>query len=340
MISPAIPVNEIERLAALKNTGLLDDLTTGDFDRFTRLAQALFGCKISLFSLIDEKRQWFKSRQGTALKETPRDISFCAHAVFDNQLLYVPDATIDARFANNPLVTGEPAIRLYAGLPLHSVDGFPLGTLCIIDDIPRELNSLQLTLLADLAALAEAEIARSTLTNQLAQLQREKQLVDIQKQRLNAFIDSSRLATWEWNVQTGDTLFNPRWAEIIGYDLHELMPLSVDTWLKLIHPNDKAQSARLLQRHFSGESPYYNMECRMRHRNGHWIWVQTQGKVINRNAQGEPLQMAGTHLDITERKARETDIIEAYAILQRVCQQSGLSINETEPPAASNQVNL
>ena len=324
------PENEIERLHALKASGLLDTAPAAEFDRFTRLAQALFGCKISLFSLVDEDRQWFKSRQGTALKETPRDVSFCAHAVFNNQLLYVPDASTDERFADNPLVTGAPAIRLYAGVPLHSVDGFPLGTLCIIDDIPRELNQLQLTLLQDLAALAEAEIARSTLTKQARQLEQDKSLLEQHQQRLQAFIEGSRLATWEWNVQTGDTMFNARWAEIIGYELHELMPLSVETWLKLIHPADKARSERLLQRHFDGELPFYELECRMHHKAGHWVWILTQGKVVSRTEQGQPRLMAGTHQDITERKANEDAITEAFSLLQRVCRNAGLDISRAQ----------
>jgi PAS domain S-box-containing protein len=329
MQAPAIPDNEIERLQSLIASGLLNEQPDAGFDRFTRLAQALFGCKISLLSLVDEKRQWFKSRRGLTVAETPRDVSFCAHAVFNDKLLYIPDATADKRFADNPLVTGEPAIRLYAGVPLHSVDGLPLGTLCIIDDIPRELNALQLTLLQDLAALAEAEIARSTLANQAAQLERDKALLEQHRQRLAAFIDSSRLATWEWNVQTGDAIFNERWAEMLGYDLYDLLPLSVDTWLKLVHPTDKAQSERLLQRHFAGELPFYELECRMQHKNGNWIWVLTQGKVISRTDQGQPRLMTGTHLDISDRKANEAAITEAYSLLQRVCRNAGLDISKS-----------
>lgn len=327
MQPPAIPDNEIERLQALIESGLLDNDIDTDFDRFTRLAQALFGCKISLLSLVDEKRQWFKSRLGIAATETPRDVSFCAHAVFNDQLLYIPDASADQRFADNPLVTGDPAIRLYAGVPLHSVDGLPLGTLCIIDDIPRELNALQLTLLQDLASLAETEIARSTLTRQAEQLQRDKKLVEQHRQRLAGFIESSRLATWEWNVQTGDAIFNERWAQMLGYDLYDLLPLSVDTWLKLVHPTDKAQSERLLQRHFNGEIPFYELECRMQHKDGHWVWILTQGKVISRTEQGLPRLMAGTHQDISERKASEAAITEAYSLLQRVCRNAGLDIS-------------
>jgi PAS domain S-box-containing protein len=318
MQKPLIPTNEAQRLLALAESGLLNDSSDDRFDRFTRLAQALFGCKISLFTLIDENKQWFKSRIGTALTDTPRDVSFCAHAVYDDKLLYVPDATADPRFADNPLVDGAPAIRLYAGVPLHSTNGLPLGTLCVIDDIPRELNNLQLTLLQDLAYLAEAEIARSELAHQAAQLARDKTHLAVSQQRLNAYIDSSRLATWEWNVQTGDTIFNPRWAEMLGYDLHELMPLSVETWHKLIHPADRAKSERLLQRHFAKELPFYELECRMQHRNGHWVWILAQGKLVSYTDSGAPRIMAGTHIDISERKATEDAIAEAYKLLQRV----------------------
>ncbi|HSG51151.1 MAG TPA: PAS domain-containing protein [Rheinheimera sp.] len=326
MQHPPIPENEAERLAALIDTGLLDSLETDHFDRFTRLAQALFGCKISLISLIDSNRQWFLSRTGTNLTETTRDVSFCAHAVFHDQLLYVPDASADQRFAENPLVTSGPAIRLYAGVPLHSAEGMPLGTLCIIDDIPRELNSLQLQLLEDLAVLAETELNRMALIKQAENLRQDTKALEIQKQRLNAFIEGSRLATWEWNIKTGDTIFNWRWSEMIGYELHELMPISVETWLKLLHPADKARAERLLERHFAGEIPFYEMECRMQHKDGHWVWISTQGKVISRTEDGRPWIMAGTHQDISERKANEAAITEAYSLLQRVCRNAGIDI--------------
>lgn len=320
MQKPDTPVNEAERLRALKASGLLNSEAAPQFDRFTRLAQALFGCKISLFTLIDEDKQWFKSRMGIALTETPRDVSFCAHAVYDDKLLYVPDAAADPRFSDNPLVVGEPAIRLYAGVPLHSTEGLPLGTLCVIDDIPRELNKLQLTLLQDLAYLAEAEIARSELTQQTEKLARDKAILTIKQQRLSAYIESSLLATWEWNVQTGDTIFNSHWAEMLGYQLHELMPLSFDTWSKLMHPADREKAERLLQRHFANELPYYKLECRMKHQDGHWVWILTQGKVISTTDTNQPRIMVGTHMDINERKATEEAINQAYNLLQRVCQ--------------------
>ncbi|WP_445767039.1 PAS domain-containing protein [Rheinheimera sp.] len=297
---PALPHNEAERLQALTLSGLLNNMADERFDRFTRLAQALFGCKISLFTLVDEKKQWFKSRQGTALKETPRDVSFCAHAIFNDDVLYVPDASLDPRFADNPLVSGPPAIRLYAGVPLHSPQGYPLGTLCIIDDSPRELNALQLALLQDLAALAEAEIAaRFSL---LVQQRKQQELLaaDNTIKRLQSIIDTSLLATWEWNVQTGDVIFNERWAQQLGYALYELLPLHFDTWVKLVHPDDRVKAEQQLQRHFSGELEHYKLHCRMKHKDGHWVSILTQGRLISRTEQGAPRLMAGTHQPVVE----------------------------------------
>uniref|UniRef100_UPI004047C26F PAS domain-containing protein n=1 Tax=Rheinheimera sp. TaxID=1869214 RepID=UPI004047C26F len=297
---PALPHNEAERLQALTLSGLLNNMADERFDRFTRLAQALFGCKISLFTLVDEKKQWFKSRQGTELKETPRDVSFCAHAIFNDDVLYVPDASLDPRFADNPLVSGPPAIRLYAGVPLHSPQGYPLGTLCIIDDSPRELNALQLTLLQDLAALAEAEIAaRFSL---LVQQRKQQELLaaDNTIKRLQSIIDTSLLATWEWNVQTGDVIFNERWAQQLGYALYELLPLHFDTWVKLVHPDDRVKAEQQLQRHFSGELELYKLHCRMKHKGGHWVSILTQGRLISRTEQGAPRLMAGTHQPVVE----------------------------------------
>ena len=297
---PALPHNETERLQALTLSGLLNNMADERFDRFTRLAQALFGCKISLFTLVDEKKQWFKSRQGTALKDTPRDVSFCAHAIFNDDVLYVPDATLDPRFADNPLVSGPPAIRLYAGVPLHSPQGYPLGTLCIIDDSPRELNGLQLTLLQDLAALAEAEI--TARFSQLAQQRKQQELLaaDNTIKRLQSIIDTSLLATWEWNVQTGDVIFNERWAQQLGYALYELLPLHFDTWVQLVHPDDRVKAEQQLQRHFSGELEHYKLHCRMKHKNGHWVSILTQGRLVSRTELGAPRMMAGTHQPLVE----------------------------------------
>lgn len=129
-----------------------------------------------------------------------------------------------------------------------------------------------------------------------------KQLLGMERTRLAGIIAGTDVGTWEWNVQTGETTFNERWAEIIGYSLTELEPTSIATWIEYSHPDDLKKSEELLNKYFNGEVDHYDVECRMRHKNGDWMWVLDRGKVISRTGDGKPLMMMGTHLDITERK--------------------------------------
>ncbi|MET0251678.1 MAG: GAF domain-containing protein [Novosphingobium sp.] len=155
-----IPESEARRLAAVRSLEILDTPPEDRFDRFTRIASRLFNVPVSLISLIDENRQWFKSRTGTDVGETPRDLSFCAHAILEPRPLVVPDALQDDRFCNNPMVVGPPRVRFYAGVPLH-VAGEAIGTLCLIDIRPREPSPDELRMLRDLGTLVEAELGRS-----------------------------------------------------------------------------------------------------------------------------------------------------------------------------------
>lgn len=125
------------------------------------------------------------------------------------------------------------------------------------------------------------------------------------ERRLAAVIEGTHIGTWEWNVQTGETVFNARWAEIVGYTLEELAPISIDTWITLAHPDDLQRSNEMLQRHFAGELAYYDIECRMRHKDGRWVWVHDRGRVVSWTADGKPILMSGTHADITEQKQAE-----------------------------------
>jgi len=150
-----VPINEDERLFALRKLGLLDSRPRAAFDRVTRLAAGALKVPIALISLVDEKRQWFLSRFGLAASETPRDVSFCAHGVYECQPLIVPDALEDVRFAENPLVTGDPNIRAYAGIPLYSRTGYALGTLCAIDTKARTFSNSELDILRDCTYIVE-----------------------------------------------------------------------------------------------------------------------------------------------------------------------------------------
>jgi diguanylate cyclase (GGDEF)-like protein len=159
MLVAPIPENEPIRLSTLRTLRLLDTPAEERFDRLTRLARRLFDVPIALVSLLDENRQWFKSCAGLGVRETGRDISFCGHAIMHDDVFMIPDARTDARFHDNPLVTGEPGIRFYAGQPLTVPNGSKLGTLCLIDTRPRELDGESVGLLRDLAHIAEQEIA-------------------------------------------------------------------------------------------------------------------------------------------------------------------------------------
>jgi two-component system cell cycle sensor histidine kinase/response regulator CckA len=125
--------------------------------------------------------------------------------------------------------------------------------------------------------------------------------------RLESIIEGTHVGTWEWNVQTGETVFNEVWAQIIGYTLDELAPISIKTWETLVHPEDLKQSGELLERHFAGELPDYDLECRMKHKDGRWVWVYDRGRIITRTGDGKPLMMFGTHTDITDRKRAEEE---------------------------------
>jgi diguanylate cyclase (GGDEF)-like protein len=159
MLVPPKPANESARIETLRSLKILDTAPEERFDRLTRLAKRLFGVPIALVSLVDENRQWFKSCVGLEATETPRDVSFCAHAIAHDDILLIPDARADERFHDNPLVVDQPGIRFYAGCPLTVPNGSKLGTLCLIDVRPRELDEEDRALLRDLAAMAEQELA-------------------------------------------------------------------------------------------------------------------------------------------------------------------------------------
>lgn len=607
MQPPLTPDDEALRLQALRAKVILDTPPEERFDRLTRLTQKALDVPIALVSLVDAERQWFKSRQGLEACETGRDISFCGHAILNSDIFEIPNALLDPRFADNPLVTGPPHIRFYAGAPLATAEGYRIGTLCIISDQPRQLTTKERAILRDLADSVEAEI------NQLEQHQKSEALAKMQQlgeiitraqlqfiqhsdqrqafdglltdllalteseygfigevlrnpegapylktyaitniawnddtrafyqanapqgmeflnlktlfgaaltsgkpviandpyrdprrgglppghpalnaflgipihhggelvamaglanraegydqtlldflgpllatvgqlvaamrikrknteneailtrlsrvasqttngvvitdiegriewvndgftrmtghtledvlghkpgellqgpdtnaetvafmrvafarreafdvdivnyskdgqrywvhiacnplldeagalqgfmaiqvditreredaerirdseRRLAAVINGTRIGTWEWNVQTGETVFNQRWAEIIGYTLEELAPISINTWLNHTHADDLAASGELLERHFNGELDCYDFQCRMRHKLGHWVWVHDRGTVVSWTDDGKPLLISGTHADITEQKRIE-----------------------------------
>lgn len=195
-MNPPIPLNEAKRLKVLWQYDLLDTVPEEIFDDLTELAARICEAPIALLSLVDEKRQWFKAKVGTTLTETSRDVSFCAHAITQPDLFIVPDATLDERFANNPMVTSEPRIRFYAGAPLVSPDGYALGTLCVIDKVPRELRQDQQQALRILArhVVSQLELRRRSKELHDTRQEREKLKSDLEKARAELAQVRSQLA--------------------------------------------------------------------------------------------------------------------------------------------------
>lgn len=475
-----IPDNDSARLSALLQLKILDTPPEERFDRITRVAQKLFDVPIALVSLVDESRQWFKSCLGLDVMETPREISFCGHAIIDDEILCIPDTKADERFADNPVVTGPLNVRFYAGAPLKTLNGYRLGTLCIIDSRPREFSTSDLNLLRDLADSIEEQINRDELAVQTQLLKQTKKLNDVitraqsdfiketdrslafngllndildltdseygfigevlhteknrpflktyaitdiawnketqefynknaptgleflnlkslfgealttqqpviandpkndprrsgippghpdlnaflgipihyhgtlvamigvanrpggydqnlldflqplsmtigqlvyasqaqarqnkSDRRLGAVIEGINVGTWEWHIQTGETIFNDRWAQILGYSLDELQPTTFETWKRLTHPEDHDEAIKKIESHFAGEIDFYDYALRMKHKQGRWVWIATRGSVMERSKDGTPLVMYGTHTDISEQKEAELEL--------------------------------
>ena len=226
-MTPGVEADELRRLAALHELGVLDTNPEERFDRLTRLAAAMLGTPIALISLVDEDRQWFKSRVGLDVAETPRDVSFCAHAIIGSptEPFVIDDALQDARFATNALVTGDPNIRFYAGRVLRSREGLAVGTLCVIDRRPRTLTYEQRRILDDLGALVEDELDRRTEVELVANLdasERRKSLI-LETLGEGVVLQAGDGSIIEWNAAaervlglTGDELAgrtstDPRW---------------------------------------------------------------------------------------------------------------------------------
>jgi GAF domain-containing protein len=191
-MSAPVPANETKRLKVLWQYDVLDTVPEEIFDDLTELAARICEAPIALISLVDENRQWFKSKVGISLKETSRDVSFCAHALTQPDLFIVPDATKDARFAGNPVVVAEPKIRFYAGAPLITPDGYALGTLCVIDQVPRQLRPDQQQALRILARHVMSQLELRRRSRELAAAHQEKKKLECDLEKIRAQLARAR----------------------------------------------------------------------------------------------------------------------------------------------------
>ncbi len=218
MIKPEIPANEIARQEELRSYSILDTLPEKEYDEITSLASQICGTPISLISLLDDARQWFKSHHGLGASETPKELAFCAHAINDKfNPLIVTDSRKDERFHDNPLVTDDPNVIFYAGIPLITPNGFPIGTLCVIDNIPKQLDESQVNALVML----------SNQLMKLLELRKKKTELEIRNKAMEDSIDYAQKIQYfilpdinEIKKDFPDSFlyFNPK--DIIGGDIY------------------------------------------------------------------------------------------------------------------------
>lgn len=409
-------MNEVTRLDTLAEYSLQVAEEDPSLNQLLAALAQLFEAQIALVSLIGADFQFFKARYGLAADRTRLEDAFCAHVVAQEAPLVVEDASRHEVFHNNPLVTGAPHIRFYAGVPLQ-LNQVAVGAVCVIDQVPRSISVQQLELLEKVSAHVSNYL---TLWHQHKQLQQEQRLLEQSpavlmqwrnlhgltlthvsgnietlfdlpaealrqkktvfedfilpsslndfnfllsnhqsgvaaaeahfqiksptnklcwvklisraffssdgrldaihamlidhsanryteskltetNQQMRLLLDASGLGTWDWNMQLDSSKVNRRWCEMLGLD-YELFDSSSLFWRQLIHPADQAALDAELQRHLSGQTPVFNTVYRMKHQAGHWVWIETYGKVVERDSQQQPVRLAGTHRDITAKK--------------------------------------
>lgn len=295
MKKPAIPANEAERLSALYEYQILDSGFERKFNDLVLLAAQFCEVPIALISLIDEKRQWFKAAHGLAASETPREQAFCAHAILQDDLFVVADSKNDERFSDNPLVTGNPHIRFYAGAVLKTPNGHNIGTICAIDSLPREITAKQ-------------RAALQTISRQVIELfelrkyiqQNEKYVTELRETK-HRFEEAERIAkigSWEYDLSTGHLKWSKEQYRI--FELEECTPESLyDSYRGKYHPEDISKLDSLLEQCRSRTN--FSMEHRIVLKDGSVRYIGGQGEVIF-NAEGNPIKLHGTGQDITEKK--------------------------------------
>jgi PAS domain S-box-containing protein len=225
IVPPPLP-DEPSRISALHDLRILDTPPEARFDRITRLAQHLFDVPIVLVSLVDTDRQWFKSCQGLLASQTSRDVSFCAHAIARPEPLVIPDARDDPRFADNPLVTGEPHIRFYAGCPVRGPNDYRLGTLCLIDRRPRQLDANQLLLFQELTAMVEDQlhlIDSEELVKEVRERRRIEAELRATEERSRLLLESSGDGIYGIGSDEVCTFINRAATKMLGWPAEELL---------------------------------------------------------------------------------------------------------------------
>ena len=345
-----LPPDESARLQALREYEILDTAEEREFDDIATLGAQVCNTPIALISFVDENRQWFKSRIGLKQEGTSRDVAFCAHALLSPEILQVPDTQADTRFADNDLVTGDPGMRFYAGAPLITPEGHTLGTLCVIDRVPRQLTVEQAQALQILSrhvmtqlqlrrhlrekVRAESEL-RASLANQakvetaLRQSEQEQrdlaQRLEIEHARLVEAQASAKVGSWETDLSTMTVVWSEETHRIFQTDASSFQP-SHAAFLNLIHPDDRARVDRAFVDSLN-ETSTRTIEHRILLPDGSVKTVEERWRTFHDDA-GRPVRAAGTCQDITERKKADEKLREQAALLDKA--QDAIIVRDLE----------
>ncbi|ELS33917.1 MULTISPECIES: GAF domain-containing protein [Pseudanabaena] len=311
MLKPQIPLNESDRLVALDRYHILDTLPEQEYDDLTHLAADICGTPIALISLVDRDRQWFKSRVGLDATETPRDISFCGHAVAENAILHVSDATQDYRFADNPLVVGDPNIRFYAGVPLKTSDNFTLGTLCVLDRQPRDLTPQQIQQLEALSRLVMS-LLELRLHNQISRL-------------LTSVVECSDDAIITKTIEGNITSWNPAAVRLFGYTEAEALGRSI---LMLFPPDRIHENERSLNLLNHGERGDHFETIRLCKDGTPRNVAVTLSPLVN--SSGQIVGASKIIRDISDRKAAEAQLLKLSTFQQAILDSVNFAIISTD----------
>ena len=335
-----LPENEVDRLAALRGLNILDTPPELAYDELSALAAYICQTPIALISLVDENRQWFKSRVGWTAAESSREVAFCAHAILQPDLLVVPDASADERFANNPLVTTPPRIRFYAGAPLVTSEGHALGTLCVIDHQPRELTADQAQALRSLSHQVVAQLRlRSQLAEQVRINAERKRAEEVLRESQADLLENERqlnsvlselpglayrcLADKDWTALYAAGRFAP----IAGIDAEDLVAGRVN-YGDVLHPEDAERCARSVAEALARREPYEN-EHRIFDRQGEVKWILSRGHGIFAE-DGSLRFLEGLNIDITEQKRAEEELRKANDRLALAVRGSNVGVWEND----------
>jgi PAS domain S-box-containing protein len=342
-----LPPDEAARLAALRSYDVLDTAPEEGFDDLTLLAAHICQVPTAMVSLVDEKRQWFKSRIGMSAAETSRDIAFCAHTILHaDQVLEVRDARLDPRFADSPLVTSEQQIRFYAGAPLVAPDGHALGALCVMGRTPRSLSPEQLAALRALSRRVVAQLELRRHAKQLLAKERETSrllanadnsrrallsLLEDQKQvetalrsseeRFRQIAETIHECFWMTNVKKNELLYISPAYEAIWGRTRESLRAAPQTWSEAIHPHDRARVIEAAAtKQASGE---YDETYRVLRPDGGMRWVRDRAFPVKEKT-GAVHRVVGVAEDVTQRKSVELRVELQHAVTRILADAASL----------------